>query len=737
MKQNKGFFAHFFLTGLLIFVFFGKLIPDINNLYFSRDGDGFRTYFGMYYHAKFDTSYHRLDGMNYPFGEMIDFTDCQPPVSNFIQFVSKHIVDISGYTTGIVNGTMLFSIFLASIFLFLIFRKLKLPNWFASAVSICIVFLSPQIHRMGGHFSLGWMFWIPLSIYLLMLFDDKKSYWISLLVGISAFLAGAMHFYMLAFWLFLFAPYWLFRWVMKADYKFSWEDLIHVFIQIVLPFILLEINLIVNDDVVDRTANPWGFYTYRGHFAAVFLPLFKWYIPFSNNLSFAQKFDWEAFSYIGIVASVGFFLLTIRWIKGVIKLRKMTSITGNKILDYLLAISFLVLLFSFGVPFIFGLDKLRSFLGPLGQLRGVARFGWMFFYVINIIVFYLIYNKLFLGKKGFIGKIITFSLLSVFAFEAWVYSGGYQNNLNNRIPELENENDHFYQSLAALNIDTSKYQAILPLPYFHIGSESSWIDNRCDIMKHSFILSMKTGIPNVGMMGARTSILQSYKNIELVRTPWVKFRVLDEYPNNKPLLLTVAKCDELNSDEKRLVENASFLMNTPNFDLYEMPIDTLRAIPAKYNFPQRYSNMVDSIKRSIVEGKTDCFFESNGNLNCGTEKLKGIKVSNDFQRILETPVKLDLSKKVYIRFWVKDYAKDMVVRTPLLIIQDKTNHEFLEEKYSDIWRHIRSFNGDWALVEIVLEPKQEDEIIKLLFKNSILDGQDFYFDEFSVSQKEF
>ena len=168
-----------------------------------------------------------------------------------------------------------------------------------------------------------------------------------------------------------------------------------------------------------------------------------------------------------------------------------------------------------------------------------------------------------------------------------------------------------------------------------------------------------------------------------------------------------------------------------------MPLDSLRAIPAKYNFPQHYSDLTDSIKSHISEGKTDCFFESNGNLNCGTEKLKGIKVSNDFQRILETPVKLDLSKKVYIRFWVKDYAKDMVVRTPLLIIQDKTNHEFLEEKYSDIWRHIRSFNGDWALVEIVLEPKQEDEIIKLLFKNSILDGQDFYFDEFSVSQKEF
>lgn len=737
MKGNKGLFAHVFLTGLLIFVLFGKLIPDINNRYFSRDGDGFRTYFGMFYHAKFDDTYHRLDGMNYPFGEVIDFTDCQPPVSNFIRFVSNHIVDISGYTTGIVNGTMLFSILLASFFLFLIFRKLKLPNWFASAVSICIVFLSPQIQRMGGHFSLSWMFWIPLSIYLLMLFDDKKSFWISLLVGVSAFLAGAMHFYLLAFWIFLFAPYWLYLWTLRSDHSFSWEDFLHVFIQIVLPFILLEINLIVNDVVVDRTANPWGFYAYRGHFAAVFLPLYKWYIPFSNNLSFARKFDWEAFSYIGIIASSSFFVLTIKWIKGVVKSRKATSVSGNKVLDFLLVISFLVLLFSFGIPFIFGLDKLRSFLGPLGQLRGVARFGWMFFYVINIVVFYLIYNKVFLGKKGFAGKIITFLFLSVFAFEAWAYSGSYQNNLNNQIAELNGQNYTLSQSLSSSSIDTSRFQAILPLPYFHCGSESSWIDNRCDIMKHSFILSMKTGIPNIGMMGARTSISQSYKNIELVRTPWVKYRVIDEYPNNKPLLLVVAKCDELNTDEKRLVENASFIMAIPNFDLYEMPIDTLRALPSKYNFPQRYLCLTDSFESNVTAGKTDCFIDRSGNLKCGADKLKGINVSKEFQRILEAPVTLDSSKKLYIRFWVKDYAKDMVARTQLLIIQDKTNHELLEEKYTDIWRHIRSFNGDWALVEVPFDVKEPDEIIKLLIKNPEIEGQDLYFDEFSVSQMEF
>ena len=135
----------------------------------------------------------------------------------------------------------------------------------------------------------------------------------------------------------------------------------------------------------------------------------------------------------------------------------------------------------------------------------------------------------------------------------------------------------------------------MPLPYFHVGSESSWIEPQCEMAKQMYLASLKTGLPCNGVMLGRTSLSQTYKNIELSKTPWEKYRVLDEYPNNRPLLLLVAKCDELNPDEKRLVENATFITATPDFDLYEMLIDTLRVIPAKYNFPKRYRNLIDSI----------------------------------------------------------------------------------------------------------------------------------------------
>ncbi|MBN2262974.1 MAG: hypothetical protein JW735_08680, partial [Prolixibacteraceae bacterium] len=175
-KNLAGTVTHIILSLLLVYLTFGKIIPEINNVYFSKNGDGFRTYYGMYYHAEYDSSYHQIGAMNYPYGELLNFTDCQPPVSNSIRFISNNITDITAYTTGINNGLMILSMILASIFIFLILKKLKLSWWFASPVALSIVFLSPQIQRMGGHFSLSWMFWIPLSIYLLMRFNKKESW---------------------------------------------------------------------------------------------------------------------------------------------------------------------------------------------------------------------------------------------------------------------------------------------------------------------------------------------------------------------------------------------------------------------------------------------------------------------------------------------------------------------------------------------------------------------------------
>jgi hypothetical protein len=109
-------------------------------------------------------------------------------------------------------------------------------------------------------------------------------------------------------------------------------------------------------------------------------------------------------------------------------------------------------------------------------------------------------------------------------------------------------------------------------------------------------------------------------------------------------------------------------------------------------------------------------------------------VKKHHQTIIEAPLKLDVAQNLYIRFWVKDYANDMIARTHLLVIQSSYDHQTLHQKYTDIFRHIRALNGNWALVEIELQPKQKNQIIKVLFSNPTLAGANLYFDDISVSQ---
>jgi hypothetical protein len=419
-------------------------------------------------------------------------------------------------------------------------------------------------------------------------------------------------------------------------------------------------------------------------------------------------------------------------------MRKAGSITGNRLNDFLFWSSFLVLLFSFGLPFTLGLDKLRQFIGPLGQLRGVARFGWLFYYVINIVVFTKIYFAFFEGKENNVWKkVLVFVFLGIFAFEGWSYSGKYQYLLLNSIPEYDGNDDSNLGFYCKSNINPSEYQAVLPLPYFHIGSESIWIESECDIMKLSFIVSMKTGLPNIGVMAARTSISQTYKNIELVRTPWKKFKVTESYSNKKAILLTVSNCDKLNADEKRLVDNAIWIGEHQNLKFYKLTLDSLNAIPSKYNYPEKYKAITDSIVYNTDSSNNGGYFFSTENFSKQEHEQQGVIMNRDFQRIMEAQVRLDPSRKCFLRFWVKDYDHDLIARTQLLVIQSTPTHQTLEEKYSDIFRHIRSFNDNWALIEIPIEPKQGDEIIKLLIKNPALSGKQLFFDEYSVSQFEF
>ena len=85
--------------------------------FFSVSGDGIQSYFNTSFQVLHDSSLLHSKSMNYPYGELYIYTQPQILVVAPIRFISQNFIDITGYTIGIINSLMLFSIMLGAVFL--------------------------------------------------------------------------------------------------------------------------------------------------------------------------------------------------------------------------------------------------------------------------------------------------------------------------------------------------------------------------------------------------------------------------------------------------------------------------------------------------------------------------------------------------------------------------------------------------------------------------------------------
>ncbi len=195
-----GLLSVILLSILFLVIFYGKVLFSLNTTFFSTNGDGILCYYNSYYLAKFDTSLMFSRSINYPYGEVAFYTQSQPFIAGPLKFISENIVDVTPYTVGVINFLMLFSIVLAAVILYLLLTEMGLPALYGLFVSVGIAFLSPQIDRFPGHFSLSYVCAIPLLLYMLLLFHKRqRKILISSITGAVLFVLMTCHIYFVAF----------------------------------------------------------------------------------------------------------------------------------------------------------------------------------------------------------------------------------------------------------------------------------------------------------------------------------------------------------------------------------------------------------------------------------------------------------------------------------------------------------------------------------------------------------
>lgn len=731
MNRILGIVVTLALSLAVVFAFWGEPLRNPNQTFFASSGDGLKDYFTTTYLVKHDTSYWHSNVMNYPFGENVMYTGCQPSVSHIVKLVSEHIVDISDYTVGIINMIMIVSLILGSLFLYLLLVHFKLPWLYSALVAIGITFLSPQIARMGGHYSLSYVFAIPLILYLTATFHQKPRIATSVILGLFMLWAVGTHVYMLGFYAFIILIYWIINAFYLKTISFQ-KGILHFAIQFIAPFAIFLLAVLVTSKVTDRTSEPWGFLVFVTRPESFLLPLGRPYAKFIYHFSDFRYIEWESIAFVGMVAAVGFLTLLTIAIHKLLRKQFVQTLWPKQnpdILNVFLWVSAISLFYSFGFPFKLGLPWLVDYIGPLKQMRGLARFSWIFYYVLNIYVFYKIWHLKFKPIKKYLWYLLVGASLSMLWYDAWYNTSFWSKFLNNSVPALTDRDSELPVNQWIDVVDVDRYQAILPIPYFHIGSENIWVDNQNGINAAAFTVSWKTGLPSMGVLMSRTSIAQTLANLQLVWEPYRMPGVLQKIDPQKDILILAKEADtEIPQQQFNLIKKSIPIYRSDDFNLYALPFDSLVSVFANlyeqelHDFESRElfthgeylstSRSEDFVVETFAEDTPDALMIGSGG------KSQRFKPNRMFWETAVPSVEPDAD--YVLSFWVQGAHIDLMLRSQLVVeVTDSlgTNYFYGSTALSKL---VKTIDGDWVLVEVNVNIRNCGDKLGFWLKNQEL-----------------
>lgn len=742
-RESGGAVVILVLMAVLLWARFPDFLEYPNSRVIEPYGDGYKVYAVMEYHARYDTSCTYYQGMNYPYGEHVIPADAQPLISNAVKFVSTWFVDITGYTRGILHFSLLLSVLLCALFLFRIFYRLDMPVWWAVAVAVGVTFLSPQLHRLVSHYGLSHASALAIVLYLLLRLDENKSWRTSAWIALVVLCFSMLHFYFFAILSFFLSFYFLASFLWRPRWRKIPRYAFHYSIQVLLPLAFFYLWMYHGDPAEDRTSQPWGFFVFHsiweGVFTSLYQPHFQWV---DEQVIKIESVQYEGTAYIGLVAALGSLVLLVRWMAGLFR-RPIVRAGGahNGYLNKIFWAALALLLFSFGYPFtIPGLEWLLDYAGPVRQFRSVGRFNWAFYYVINIIVFTELWSWA-KGKPWRTGMAVA--ALALLWFEAWNSIYAVKIDLD-EVPELQPGNR--YSEIEGINYN--EFQAILTVPYFNVGSDNIWFHGEGEIVPRSLALSTQTGLPTTSAMLTRTPLGQTLRQVQLILEPYRRPAILDDFPNDKPLLLMLAnyQYDQQKGRYQHLVEGAQLLYETPAYRLFRLPLNLFEErIGARV---REIVHTLDTDTLSLFshgaflsrDSNRTFFYESFDSLATGQSyRGGGAKrgAAGDGVVVFDGAIPGQAAQGWYT-FSVWMYlGEDLRARSEAQILEylPEGEQEVSQQRFH-VYGQVQALDRNgWGLLEFRFIPQLAGSRIRFTIRNEELNGKPLYLDELLIRQE--
>lgn len=522
---------------ILVYWVYQPFFTQGEEVVFCANHDGLKNYFTYFTYLTQDenTTADFYTQMQYPYGEYVFYTDNTPSLAVLLKWFSDNIFNVTPYAFRIFNWFCLFGFVLSTLFSWLILNRLTKHIWLWSILTITLPWLTSQIFRLGaGHFNLSFSWTFLAVFYVLIHLYNKHENWqkvlkISLVLWILVYFISFIHLYYLPMLCVIVGMFGfvLAIWKRKNRQKlFAWLGF-----SFGLPLLMLLSvwgTIRVNDTFYglrDKIEDAYNWTEWSLKVDALYTSYDLSTIPFFIKSSLA--FDYETRAYLGSFLLYGFLFL-VGWLMiKTIKNRKTfiptfkTYFLGKKgkialliffagLMCFNVAIGEYAKMFnnnvSFDNPF-HPFRIARMIAGEVTQFRILARFNWVVFWTFNLTLIYL-FDQFFDRHK----QIWTRSIIVILTLFSVVDMLDMQEYAQRALSGNPLTKEEIVKPVSALleGIETDKYQAILPIPFYTVGSEMDEMTVMAEDnwRTRTFMLSIQTGLPLMASNLSRSAIVQ-------------------------------------------------------------------------------------------------------------------------------------------------------------------------------------------------------------------------------------
>ena len=747
MQKRLPFILLVLFATIVTLLFYYPIVLHPNDFMFNNEGDGIKNYFTYSYHIKHDVSYINFEGMNYPYGEHFLYTDCHPVIANSIKLISNIFPSITEYHIGVLNFLMIASIFLTFIICYFVLLEFNINQWLSLGFSIGITLLAPQLFRLVGHLALSYSVAIPLSLLLLIRsFKNQSNIKYTIYLFLNNVFWLFIHSYLGIIILFFLSMMVFIHFIKEHQKKHYRKYYIGLVSSIAIPIIFFYAFAILTDTHTNRTDNPSGFFQYNAELDDVFLPHHPPLKPLFDKLTgniIVQQ--WEAWSYVGIVATLLFLYIIILFITRLIKRKTSSSLQklfSSSILNTSLIASFIVLLFAMAVPFK-QIDGLIDFLPFVKPFRATGRFTWPFYFVAIVFTAHALQQLYdFAIQKGKTKLAIT---LCSFACIITISEGlPYHTDISKAIISSKNvfKKEHLTASYttALSKIKSSNYQAIITLPFYYQGSECFSRPRMYKTVTSSFIMSYHTGIPIVCANLTRTSVDESKKIVQIVSPDFYNKSIQYDIKSTKPFLVITTN-DSLTAYEKEILKKCKLLYQSEEFSVYTLlPEDLFHnnslSVFEKYQLTK--TNLVNN--QTFQVSSESSFLYYNGFEKSTSKHIfrgkggyqaikKGKNTFADF-----TPNTFKNGKTYHVSLWMYNGMKDALNDWFRFIIEEHNLENGSIETTTYFPEQSETIYGNWSLLEGTFEIKNPKSKVFIITKGKENATQELFVDDLLIKE---